>query len=246
MTNDSLFGAAFHTQIAGIGVELSDTQVAKLARLLEILGASNRYASLTSGGALADAVRTHILDSLTLVPQILERLPRGGSFVDVGTGGGFPGVVLKIAAPELDTVLIEAAGKKASYLARASDELGLGLHVLHARAETVAHDPAFRGHFDVATARAIGGFPLVLELTLPLCKTGGVVLAQRGSDGPEEAESNGGVARLLGGEILSIEQVGLEFGLNARHLVVVQKVGDAPDRYPRKAGIPAKRPLRVG
>ena len=211
--------------------------------MVEMLRSSNASASLMSDAALADVLRGHVLDSLTLLPLIRRANLRDGRLVDVGTGGGFPGLVLAIAEPALRVTLMDATRKKTAYLERACEELGLDVEVLHVRAEDAAHDPALRESFDVAVCRALGPWPVVLELTLPFCRTGGMLLGQRGSDASSEAVAHVETVRLLGGRVVGVEQVGIETGLENRHVIAVEKVESTPPRYPRKAGIPAKRPL---
>jgi 16S rRNA (guanine527-N7)-methyltransferase len=169
--------------------------------------------------------------------------------VDVGSGAGFPGLVLKVGLPELDVVLVEATGKKAEFLTWMTNSLGLGdVEVLAERAEAVARRVGYRETFDVATARAIGQLTLVLELTLPLCKVGGVLLAQRGADAEAEAVLAAKAAMALGGGNPSVELAGHSTGVAADagirgSITVVRKISETSDRFPRRDGIPAKRPL---
>ena len=185
----------------------------------------------------------HVFDSLTLLPLIRGRGLADGRLADVGTGGGFPGLVLKIAEPSLGVLLMDATRKKTDYLERTATELELDVEVRQARAEDAGHDLALRESFDIVTCRAIGPWPVVLELALPFCKTGGVVLAQRGAESPREAAVYAAATATLGGCVASVEQVGTSVGLDARHVITVEKVTPTPVRYPRKAGIPEKRPL---
>ncbi len=226
-----------------LGTPLAPTQAEQVRRMVELLRSYNTSASLMSEAALADVLRGHVLDSLTLLPLIRGANLQGGRLVDVGTGGGLPGLVLAIAEPSLRVTLMDATRKKTAYLERVSTELGLEVEVLHARAEDAGRGPAMRESFDLAVCRALGPWPVVLELTLPFCKTGGVLFGQRGSDASSEATAHAGAASLLGGRVVGVEQVGAEAGLEHRHVIVVEKVESTPVRYPRKAGIPAKRPL---
>ena len=228
---------------SALGVRLDDAQTERLRRMLDVLRASNAAASLTSGAGLADALRVHLLDALTLVPFIRDRGLEAGRLVDVGAGGGFPGLVLKIAVPSLSLVLIEASRRKTEYLRRVAAEIGVEAAAHWRRAEAAGRDPVLRASFDLATARALGPWPVVLELALPLCRVNGVLLGQRGPGGPDEAREGRAAAELLGGRIDRVERVGGDPGLGGRHVIVVEKVGPTPARYPRRTGIPAKRPL---
>ena len=233
----------FDEAAAQVGAPLSPAQVEQIRRMVEMLRSYRTSASLMSETALADVLRGHVLDSLTLVPLIRNADLARGRLVDVGTGGGFPGLVLRIAEPALQVVLMDATRKKTAYLQRVSEELELDVEALHARAEDAAHESALRESFDVAVGRALGPWPVVLELTLPFCRTGGVLLGQRGVDAPAEAAAQAATAALLGGRVAGVERVGAETGLENRHVIVVEKVESTASRYPRKAGIPAKRPL---
>lgn len=228
---------------AGLGVPLAPERLEQVRRMVELLHSCNTSASLMSEAALSDVLRGHVLDSLTLLPLIRRAGLHEGRMVDVGTGGGFPGLVLAIAEPSLRVLLVDATRKKTAYLERVREELGLEVGVLQARAEDAAREPALRESFDVAVCRALGPWPLVLELALPFCRTGGALFSQRGSDAPSEAAAHAGATALLGGRVVEVEQVGVQAGLENHHVTVVEKVESTPVRYPRKAGIPAKRPL---
>ena len=234
---------AFSEAAASLGTPLPPPQIEQLRRMTEVLRSYNASASLMSDAALDDVLRGHVLDSLTLLPLIRAANLHEGRLVDVGTGGGFPGLVLAIAEPSLRVTLIDATRKKTAYLERVGEELELNVDVLHARAEDAAHDPALREAFDVAVCRALGPWPVVLELTLPFCRVGGTLFGQRGADAPSEAAGHAETAALLGGRVAGVERVGAETGLENRHVIVVEKVESTAGRYPRKAGIPAKRPL---
>jgi len=234
---------AFSEAAALVGAPLAPGQLEKTRHMVEMLRSCNASASLMSEAALADVLRAHVLDSLTLLPLLRDANLREGRLVDVGTGGGFPGLVLSIAEPALRVTLIDATRKKTSYLERAAAELELDVQVLQARAEDAAHDPALRESFDIAVCRALGPWPVVLELTLPFCRAGGMLFGQRGADGSAEAAAHAETAAVLGGRVAGVVRVGAEVGLENRHVVVVEKVESTLGRYPRKAGIPAKRPL---
>jgi 16S rRNA (guanine527-N7)-methyltransferase len=240
MTNlDVLAGGA-----DALGIELDDLQLGQFQTYLAGLTEWNKRTNLTSPGALADAERVHFLDSLTLVPVLRREAPDAHRLVDVGSGAGFPGLALKIAMPDLEVVLVEATGKKAEFLTWMASSLGLGdVEVLAHRAELVARHEDFRELFDVATARAIGMLPLVLELTLPLCKVGGVLIAQRGGDAEAEAAGAARASKMLGGGEPGVEQAASADADTRGSIVVVRKERETPDRFPRRDGIPAKRPL---
>ncbi|MDA1035567.1 MAG: 16S rRNA (guanine(527)-N(7))-methyltransferase RsmG [Chloroflexi bacterium] len=229
-----------------LGVELNDRQFAQYQAYLEGLASWNTRTNLTSPAALADAERVHLLDSLTVIPIIKRLQPSAARLVDIGSGAGLPGLAIKIAMPHLEVVLIEATQKKAEFISWAASTLELeNVEVLADRAEEIGRHSRYRGRyrgtFDVATARAVGPLAVVMELALPLCKVGGTLLAQRGTEAEREASEATGAARELGGDI-TLEWVDT-LGGNRSGIVVVAKTSETPDRYPRRTGIPTKRPL---
>ncbi len=227
-----------------LGLDLTPVQLEQYRRYLHGLGSWNARVNLTSPAALADAERVHFLDSLTLAPEVRRLLPEGGRLIDVGSGGGFPGLALKVALPSLRVVLLEATGKKADFLRAMCSELELEqVEVVAARAEEAAHMSSFRESFDIATARALGPFPVVLELTLPFCRVGGTLIAPRGSEAPLEAARCSAAIESLGGVLREVQPVRVPELSAQRALVIVDKVVRTPERFPRRTGIPAKRPL---
>lgn len=228
---------------ASIGAPLSDGQIALLERMAAMLRSANARASLMSEAGLADLLRLHIFDALTLIPLLRKAGLAEGRLIDVGSGAGFPGLVLKIAEPGLRVALLDATRKKTAYLQEAATALGLEADIRNARAEDAARDPSLRDSFDAAVCRALGAWPVALELTLPFCRVGGLLFGQRGADAQREAEAHTKTAALLGGRILRTRRVGAEGGLEARHIIAVEKASPTPARYPRATGIPAKRPL---
>ena len=241
-------GDGLETLAAGArqaGCELTGPQVDLFRRYLAGLRAWSRRANLVSAAALADAERVLFLDSVALVPVLRREQVSATRLIDVGAGAGFPGLVLKLLLPELDVVLLEATRKKASFLTWMAEELGLrGVQVLAERAEEAARLSELRASFDVATARALGPLPVVLELALPFCKTGGTLIAPRGAAAAAgEAERCASIAVSLGGRIAGTERPAVDVVAERTALVVVHKTGETPARFPRRTGVPAKRPL---
>ena len=240
-------GAPLAVLVAGAkqaGCALDEAQIDLFRRYLAGLTAWSPRANLVSRAALADAERVLFLDSLALVPVLRREQPSAQRLMDVGSGAGFPGLVLKLVMPELRVVLLEATRKKATFLRWMADELGFGdVEVQAERAEEAGRVPELRDGFDVVTARALGPLPVVLELALPFCRVGGTLIAPRGAAAAEEAERGGPVATELGGRIVRIEQPAVEAVRERTALVVVEKVRATPARFPRRTGVPAKRPL---
>jgi len=172
---------------------------------------------------------------------LVDHLGDARRVVDVGSGGGLPGLPLKIVRPDLDVVLVEADGDKAAFLVHACAQLGLqGVEVDNRRAEEAARDPRLREAFDLAVARALAPMPVLAELCLPFVRVGGRLLAQK-----TEAEDVGAAGRaigMLGGGPARV--VAAPSNLRrAGTIVAVEKIGPTPDGYPRRAGLPARKPL---
>lgn len=180
-----------------------------------------------------EAVAAHVRDSLAIAAYVRDPL------VDIGSGGGFPAIPLAIATGCRAT-LIESTAKKARFLEEVVRALGLPLEVRAQRAEDAARDPGLRGHFASATARAVGSIPVVLELAIPFLEVGGIAVLQRGRLKPREREAAGDAALVLGAQIE--EEIPVDPGAD-RRLLLVRKVAPTAARFPRRSGIPAKRPL---
>lgn len=188
-------------------------------------------------GLVAGPARRLVDDSLVL----LQHLGEARRLVDVGSGGGLPGLPLKIARPELEVTLIEADQAKAAFLVQACASLGLkDVDVVARRAEEVGQDPRYRETFDVAVARALAPMPVLAELCLPLVKVGGRLLAQK-----TQTEDAGGAARaieLLGGASVSVVAAPSD-ARRAGTVVIVDKISPTPAEYPRRPGLPSRKPL---
>ena len=189
-------------------------------------------------GLVARPDPTLVEDSLVLLPH-LEGVE---TLIDVGSGGGLPGLALKIARPDLRLTLLEANRRKAAFLVHACARLGLtGVSVVAARAEDAGRDPELRERFDVATARALAAMPILAELCLPFVRVGGRLLAMK-AGAAEEAEAARSAIGRLGGRLEAV----VDSPSAARSLgqvVVVAKVEPTPAEFPRRAGVPSRRPL---
>ncbi len=177
----------------------------------------------------------HFCDSLAALPYI----PEGAALIDVGTGAGFPGVPLKIVRPDLKLTLLDSLNKRILFLNELLSELGIAAETVHLRAEEAGRDPAFRERFDVATTRAVTRLPVLVELTVPLLKTGGISIAYKG-DVQEELQLSGKALSLLRSEAETVP-VAADYG--ERNLVLIRKKEKTPKAYPRKPGTPVKMPL---
>jgi 16S rRNA (guanine527-N7)-methyltransferase len=188
----------------------------------------------------------HVLDSLSCF--LHEPLFRARRLADVGSGGGLPGIPIRIIRPDLATTLVEATGKKARFLQHAVDGLALtGVEVANARVEDLGRTRAHRGAYDVVTCRAVARLSVVAEYCVPLLETGGCAIVMKGRLEPEELAEGNGAVGALGAKVVATTSVPMlpEVGEKERNLVILEKIRQTPTRYPRRAGLVAKRPLGV-
>ena len=204
----------------------------RLARYGALVLETGRRFNL-SGAKSEVEIAAHLLDSLTVIPYVAE------PYVDVGSGAGFPAIPVAIATGSTVT-MIEATAKKARFLATALEVLGVAGRVVSERAESAGHRPELREQFAAGTARALGAAPTVAELLLPLMALGGTAILQRGSVSADERQALDAAALMLGG---SVER---EIALDGdKRLLIVRKTRSTPGRFPRRPGVPAKRPLAL-
>lgn len=185
------------------------------------------------------------LESLWCAAALPAGITSGGRLIDVGSGGGFPGLPPAIAFPEMEVTLLEATRKKVDFLQHVIARLELpNAKVIHGRAEDIAHDPKHRELYDTATARALAATPALVEFCLPFLKVGGVLIAPKGADAEQEIDAASNALSVLGGEVQEIILPEPDSPLSAEHrLVVIHKAAPTPDSYPRRSGVPTRRPL---
>lgn len=219
---------------------LGESQTAALKQLVELLaGAPAR--SVTRISAPSQIIDLHLRDSLSLL--VLEELKRAAKVIDIGSGAGLPGLPLAVALPSARFSLLEANSRKCDFIRKATAGLGLNnINVVCARAEEAARSE-LREAFDLALARAVGPLEVVLEYALPFLKQGGSALLQRGQRQPGDEERAGAVAAMLGGRLVRVETVQPYPEAKNLHIWVFQKQAATPDRFPRRPGMPKKRPL---
>ena len=193
----------------------------------------------------AEEIRTkHFLDSFTC--WLAMRDTPCDRVIDIGTGAGFPGLAMKIALPAMRLTLVESVGKKADFCRHVVNKLSLEqVDVIQDRAEALGQVLAHREQYDWAIARAVAVMPVLAEYLLPLVRVGGSVLAMKGENGPAETHAAEHALRILGGRLRQLVPIHLPGVAEDRYLVVIQKVAATPTTYPRRVGIPAKRPLLV-
>jgi 16S rRNA (guanine527-N7)-methyltransferase len=224
------------------GIHLNGRQVAALTTFERELLEWNKKFNLTAIRTVEGIRIKHFLDSFSCALAWKENPPK--RLIDVGTGAGFPGIPLKILYPSMQLTLVESVGKKANFCRHIVRTLGLeAVEVVTARAEEVGQMPTQRESYDWAVARSVADLPTLVEYLLPLVQLGGTMLAQKGQSGPAEAHQAENALKMLGGKMCQLIPVTLPGVVEERYLVVVDKIAATPPQYPRKPGIPAKKPL---
>lgn len=222
-----------------INIEISNIQMEQFVKYASLLQEWNKFMNLTAVCEDKDIVIKHFIDSLTIVKYIKKYNCK--SFVDVGTGAGFPGIPLKIIMPELNVTLLDSLGKRVNFLQTVIDELGLkNIKAIHSRAEDSGRDKNLREKFDCASARAVASMNILLEYCMPFVKKGGHFIAMKGSS-EEEAYEN--ALKELCGELESEDMFVLPKSDFSRRVICIKKIKNLSTTYPRKAGIPKKNPL---
>lgn len=232
----------FYTHLADLGFPLTDRQKEQYERYFELLVEWNEKINLTAITAKDEVYLKHFYDSIAPILQgLIENQPI--RLLDIGAGAGFPSLPMKILFPELDVTIIDSLNKRINFLHLLAEELGLsGVHFYHGRAEDFAQDKAFRAQFDLVTARAVARMQVLSELTIPYLKVGGRLLALKASNAPEELEEAKNALNLLFSKVEDNLQYELPNG-DPRYITLVEKKKETPNKYPRKAGMPNKRPL---
>jgi 16S rRNA methyltransferase gidB len=232
----------FYVHLADLGFPLTDRQKEQFERYFELLIEWNEKINLTAITDKDEVYLKHFYDSIAPILQgLIENQPI--RLLDIGAGAGFPSLPMKILFPELDVTIIDSLNKRINFLHLLAEELGLsGVHFYHGRAEDFAQDKAFRAQFDLVTARAVARMQVLSELTIPYLKVGGRLLALKASNAPEELEEAKNALNILFSKVEDNLQYELPNG-DPRYITVVEKKKETPNKYPRKAGMPNKRPL---
>jgi 16S rRNA (guanine527-N7)-methyltransferase len=231
----------------GLGLPLNAQQLRQFEEYYRQLIAANRRVSLTSVTDYQEIQRRHFGESLAVGAALYRagvlKPDKEARVLDLGAGAGFPGLPIRIVRPALRLTILEATRKKTAFLERLLARLGLeDVTVITGRAETVAHEPTHREGYDLVLARAVAPLAVLVELALPFLEVGGFLATPKGTRAPQEIAEAGRALGTCGGRIVSAEP--LPFSTPPLRLVLVQKIAPTPAVYPRRPGIPAKRPLR--
>lgn len=228
-----------------LGLTLAPRQLEQFSTYYQELIDWNQRLNLTAITDYEEVQLKHFLDSLTVTLATQPRLSQpGASLIDVGTGAGIPGIPLKIILPNIRLVLLDATAKKAAFLHHLKDKLALiDIEIVVGRAEEVAHRSEYRERFDIVLSRGVAPLPTLVELTLPFCTIGGSFIAQKKGDIDLEINQATAAISILGGHLREVREIDLAEFSDQRRLIIIDKRSATPPQYPRRPGIPAKKPL---
>lgn len=232
----------FESDLKELGISLSEEQISQFLTYYQLLDQWSSKINLTAIREYSDVLKKHFVDSVSLVRAY--DLSGKKSVIDVGTGAGFPGLALKIAFPDLEMTLLDSINKRIHFLDTVIGDLKLiGIQTIHGRAEDLARSDTYREKFDLCVSRAVANLSTLSEYCLPFVKIGGVFVAYKSEKASEEIQWAGQAVSALGGRIKKQVELTLPNSNIYRNLFVVEKIERTPDAYPRKAGVPEKKPL---
>lgn len=223
-----------------IGVLLDETALDRFDLYAEMLVETNKTLNLTAITDPDEIVYKHFVDSLALLSCV--NFKDNAKVIDVGTGAGFPGVVLLIARPDLKMTLLDGTNKRLVFIANVLDELGLEAYIVHMRAELAGKDKTFREQYDIVTARAVASLNILSEYCLPFVKLGGYFSPMKSTKTEEEVASAKGAIKILGGKIKEIKELSID-NCGERYIILTKKISQTPPKYPRASAQISKKPL---
>ncbi|MTI80685.1 MAG: 16S rRNA (guanine(527)-N(7))-methyltransferase RsmG [Firmicutes bacterium] len=227
-----------------IGYNFNKEQLNQFNLYYNILIDSNKNVNLTSITDPEEVAVKHFIDSITCLKLI--NAEQSKKIIDVGTGAGFPGIVFKIVTENDDSmILLDSLQKRVDFLNTVIKELKLkNITAIHGRAEEIARETTHRESYDLVVSRAVANLSVLCEYCLPFLKTGGMFIAMKGPKGKQEIDEAQKAINTLGGELIDIKEINLPISNESRNLILINKVSTTPDKYPRRPGIPNKKPIK--
>ncbi|MBP7319465.1 MAG: 16S rRNA (guanine(527)-N(7))-methyltransferase RsmG [Lachnospiraceae bacterium] len=226
-----------------LDIEASQSQLEQLFRFYELLIEKNKVMNLTSITDFEEVVEKHFMDSLII--HKFRDFSQDIKIIDIGTGAGFPGIPLKILFPKIELVLMDSLNKRLKFLDEVILELGLEqISTLHGRAEDLGQQAMYREQFDFCVSRAVANLTTLSELCLPFVKVGGEFISYKSGDVQDEIKQSGHAVNILAGSKSKLELFSLPDTDISRSFIFIKKEKSTPKKYPRKAGLPGKEPIK--
>ena len=239
MTNEDILRQG----IKDFGIDVNDQMISDLKTYRELLVEWNQKMNLTGIEEEKEVFIKHFLDSISAVSK--GYIKDGISLIDVGTGAGFPGLPLKICLKNIKLTLLDSLNKRINFLQEVSNSVKLeDIEFIHGRAEDFGKNPEYREQYEVATARAVAGLPILMEFCVPFVKLGGYFVCLKGPNANLELEESKAAMDILGLEFVEKIDIELPNEELKHNILVFKKVRNTPEKYPRKAGKPAKSPIK--
>lgn len=226
--------------IEKFGLSVSDEVFSRFDKYAEILAETNKMFNLTAITESDDMTVKHFADCLSIFWA--ADIPENADLIDVGTGAGFPGLVIKLARPDINVTFLDSTKKKLGFIETVLSETGLTGETVHLRAEEAAGLSKYREKFDFATARAVAALPVLSEYCLPFVKVGGQFISMKSAESDEEIKSADRAIKILGGEICTDKVFTLTENMT-RRIIIIKKKSQTPTKYPRKTAQIAKKAL---
>lgn len=231
----------YREYLKNFNIELDDKKINQFQRFFELLIEKNKVMNLTGITEYDEVVEKHFIDSVA-VGNIVDIK---GKIIDIGTGAGFPGIPLKIAFPDIEIVLLDSLNKRIKFLDEVIEVLELeGISTIHGRAEDFAKNKEYREEFDYVVSRAVANLSTLSEYCLPFVKKGGAFISYKSGEIDAELNESTKAIHILGGDIDKVEKFDLPNCTGSRSFVSIRKDKNTPMKYPRKAGLPAKEPIK--
>lgn len=235
------FTSILKEKASKINIEINDEQASKFYKYMNELIEWNEKINLTAITEPNDVITKHFVDSITIEKYV----DNGAKIIDVGTGAGFPGIPLSIIRDDLKITLMDSLNKRIRFLDEVIEENSLlNVNTVHGRAEELGRNADFRGKYDVATSRAVASLNVLLEYLVPFVKVGGYCICMKGSNIDDEIKEAKKALEVLKCKVEKIESFELPGSDYGRNIIIIKKIGETSNKYPRKPGTPAKEPLK--